>query len=288
VDINQAPFIPGQLAQATSKPYYSKFGFTQPITDFCNCGVNQYNAFEATVDLRGLHGYTARGNYLFQRSYGDGNTAYTFLYNRAAGYGNNNSIYHSQFILTQILDLPFGKGRSFASHAGPLLDDLIGGWTVSGATVLHSGVPYTVAIGSFPTGYLGENTVNVTFPDRGTGSPYAGAAHNRAQWYQGCTVAALQANTCSGFALPSQSSLGNYGINNLYGPSFVNQDVAVQKTFATIADRYRFLIRTEAFNVFNHTNLSTPNVTLTSTTAGQITAIEGNMRKLQFSLRMDF
>jgi hypothetical protein len=288
VDINQAPFIPGQLAQATSKPYYSKFGFTQPISDFCNCGVNQYNSFEATVDLRGLHGYTARGNYLFQRSYGDGNTAYTFLYNRAAGYGNNNSIYHSQFILTQIVDLPFGKGRSFASNAGPVLEHIIGGWTVSGATVLHSGVPYTVAIGSFPAGYLGENTVNVSFPDRGTGSPYAGAAHNRAQWYQGCTGAALQANTCSGFALPSQSSLGNYGINNLYGPSFVNQDVAVQKTFATIADRYRFLIRTEAFNVFNHTNLSTPNVTLTSTTAGQITAIEGNMRKLQFSLRMDF
>lgn len=288
VNINQAPFIPGQLAQATSRPYYAKFGFTQPITDFCNCAVEQYNAFESTVDLRGFHGYTARGNYLFQRSYGDGTTAYTFLYDRAAGYGNNNSIYHSQFILTQIYNLPFGRGHSFEANAGPVINELISGWTLSGATIIYSGVPYTVSIGSFPTGYLGENTVSVSFPNRGTGSPYTGAAHNRSQWYQGCTVAALQASTCAGFALPTQTSLGNFGINNLYGPSYVDQDVAVDKSFAKVADRYHFLLRAEAFNLFNHPNLSTPNTTITSTTAGQITATVGNMRRLQFSLRMDF
>jgi hypothetical protein len=288
VDINQSPLIPGQLASITTKPYYIKYGISTSILNFCNCAVAQYNAFQATVDLRNYHGYTARANYLYQRAYGDGTTGYTLLYDRAAGYGNENSIYHQQFILTQQYELPFGRGKLIGGKAGTAVNEVIGGWTLSGVTIRYSGVPYTVSIGSFPTGYLGENTVSVSFPDGGTMSPYAGAAHNRTQWYQGCTVAALQASTCGGFALPAQGNLGNFGINDLYGPAYIDQDLAIQKKFAQVAEKYNFSIRAEAFNLFNHTNLSTPNTNITSTTAGQITSIVGNMRRLQFALRMNF
>jgi hypothetical protein len=288
VDINQAPLIPGQVAQSTSKPFYSTFGLTQSINDFCNCAVAQYNALQATLDLRGSHGYTARADYLYQRAYGDGTTSYTFLYDRPAGYGNFNSIYHQQLIVTQQVDLPFGKGKAIAAHAGAVTDALIGGWVLSGVTVRHSGTPYTVSIGSFPSGYLGENTVSVSFPDRGSASPYDGATHDRNQWYKGCTVAALQAGSCGPFLLPAQTTLGNYGVNNLYGPAYIDQDVAVKKRFAQINDRYSFTIRAEAFNLFNHPNLSTPNTNITNAAAGQITSTVGNMRRLQFALRMDF
>jgi hypothetical protein len=288
VDINQAPLIPGSVAQSTSKPFYAKYGLSQAINDFCNCGVGQYNSFLATVNLRGYHGYTARANYLYQRAYGDGTTSYTFLYDRAAGYGNDNSIYHQQLIVTQQLDLPFGKGKPLASHVGPAVDSVVGGWSLSGVTIRHSGVPFTVGIGSFPSGYLGENTVSVSFPDRGPESPYAGAKHDRTQWYAPCPLASLSANTCSGFALPAVTNLGNFGINNLYGPAYIDQDLGVQKKLVQMAERYNFDIRAEAFNLFNHANLSNPNTTITGTTAGQITATAGTMRRLQFALRMTY
>ena len=284
VDINQAPFIPGQVAQSTNKPFYAKFGLTQSINNFCNCAVEQYNSFQGTVDVQRLHGYTAKGNYLFQRAYGDGTTSYTFLYDRPAGYGNNNSIYHQQAIVIQRYELPLAKFVGDSRVLKALADK----WSLSAVTSWHSGTPFTVSIGSFPSGYLGENTVSVSFPDRGATSPYVGAAHDRTQWFQGCTVAQLSAGSCGAFLLPAQTAFGNYGINNLYGPQFVNQDIAAAKRFEKIADRYQFTLRAEAFNVFNHANLSTPNTNITSSVAGQITSTVGNMRRMQFSLRMSF
>jgi hypothetical protein len=288
VNLNLSPFIPGQLASITTEPFDIKYGLSQAINDFCNCAVGQYNAFQGTVNLQHLRGYTLRGDYLYQRAYGDGTTSYTFLYDRAAGYGNNNSIYRSQLIATQFYDLPFGRGKLLASGSGKVVNNLLGDWSLSGVTIIHSGTPFTVSIGSFPSGYLGENTVSVSFPNRGAGSPYQGAQHNRNQWYQGCTVAALQNGTCAAFALPSQTALGNYGINNLYGPSYVDQDVAVQKQFAQVAERFHLSLRAEAFNVFNHPNLNTPSTNITSTSAGQITSTVSNMRRMQFAFRMNF
>ena len=85
------------------------------------------------------------------------------------------------------------------------------------------------------------------------------------------------------------NTFGDFGFNNLYGPSFVNQDMAASKTFQ-VAEKYSFTLRTDAFNVFNHTNLGLPDTSVTDATAGKITSIayNANMRRLQFSLRMDF
>ena len=288
VNLNQSPFIPGQLASINTEPFYIKYGLSQAINDFCNCAVSQYNSFQGTVSLQHFYGYTLRGDYLYQRAYGDGTTSWAFLYDRPAGYGNEDSIYHSQLIVTQFYDLPFGKGKLFASNSDKIVDDVIGGWSLSGVTIIHGGTPYTASIGSYPSGYLGENTVSVSFPNRGTASPYQGAQHNRNQWYQGCTVAALQNNTCAAFVLPAQTALGNYGINNLYGPSYADQDVALQKELAPTGERVHFSLRAEAFNVFNHPELNTPNTNITSTSAGQITSTVSNMRRMQFALRMTF
>jgi hypothetical protein len=41
--------------------------------------------------------------------------------------------------LNAVYDLPFGQGRRFAGNAGPLLDRLVGGWTVSLVSRIQSG-----------------------------------------------------------------------------------------------------------------------------------------------------
>jgi hypothetical protein len=52
-----------------------------------------------------------------------------------------------------------------------------------------------------------------------------------------------------------------------------------------ITERFSFQLRTDAKNVFNHTNLGTPNSDVQSANVGQITGIAagGVMRQLQFS-----
>jgi hypothetical protein len=48
-----------------------------------------------------------------------------------------------------IAELPFGKGRYFASNAGTALDAVIGGWQLSGLGRWTSGFPFTVDNGNF-------------------------------------------------------------------------------------------------------------------------------------------
>ena len=69
--------------------------------------------------------------------------------------------------------------------------------------------------------------------------------------------------------LPASETFGNYPINTLYGPQFVNLNAAIMKTFS-ITERTKFILRMDAANVLNHTNLGMPNNDVTSPSAGQI------------------
>ena len=52
-----------------------------------------------------------------------------------------------------IYEMPFGRGRSFASSAPRWLDEIIGGWEVSGLPSWHSGNAYFAAANAFVAGY---------------------------------------------------------------------------------------------------------------------------------------
>ena len=300
INVNQAPFVPGVTNLNTIKPYYASYGWTQSIFYFCDCAVSQYNSFQATVDIRNYHGYSAKGTYAYQESYGDGYpsqngnyTAYTFLYDRALGHGSDAYTPRTDLVIVQDYELPYGKGKTFGSNSGALANALLGGWRVNGITTYTSGLQFTALIASYPATVGGAAyaapSVGPPFPNRGTVSPYAGAAHNRTQWYVGASTAALAAGTATSFTLPAANTFGNNGFNNLYGPIYINQDLAVMKS-VLVAEKYKLTLRADAFNLFNHANLGLPDANITDSTAGKITslAVNANQRRLQFALRMDF
>jgi hypothetical protein len=90
--------------------------------------------------------------------------------------------------------------------------------------------------------------------------------------------------TGGAFLFPSSNTFGNYPINTLFGPHFIQQDLTMSKTFH-LTERIGFVLRTDARNVFNHTNLGGPNSDVQSPNAGQITGLAPGafMRSLQFS-----
>lgn len=136
-------------------------------------------------------------------------------------------------------------------------------------------------IGTYASSALRPNAGPSGRPDVGTADPFAGAKGGRDQFFVGGLGGA--------FLAPANNTFGNFARNSLFGPQFINQDLSIAKTFA-VKEHYKFSVRGETFNTFNHSNLGDPNSDVTSPDAGKITGIAPSyqMRRLQIGLRLDF
>jgi hypothetical protein len=294
INTNEAVFVPGVTNTNLDKPFFNQFGWTQSLEYYCDCSNDQYNSFQSTVKVNYLAGWTLQGNYTYQRQWGPGwdpyDSNYYFLYDRSAGYGYSSILPRNQITIAQNYEVPFGHGKKFGANISRPADFAFGGWVLGGITTYYSGLPFSPTLG---TSYPGQPNVGPNGrPDIGSGSPYSGAQGNRNQWFVGESLAELEAGT-GPFTLPAANEFGNYPINTLFGPHFIQQDFSISKRFA-ITERVGFALRMDSTNFFNHTNLGTPNNNITSGSAGQITGIAfgGNngigMRKLQFSGKINF
>jgi hypothetical protein len=289
-DANYIFFLPGFTGnQNTLRPYDGlygpryNYGNTSSIDDYCNCSNTRYDSFQGTVTMKGLAGLTLQGNYTYQLAQGNGGGGvnngpdrnYTFLYDRAAGYITNSDFPRQQWVFAANYDLPFGRGRKYGGSVNKFVDALLGGWNLSTIFTYYSGRPFYPTLDSYPgQPYTGPKTV----PDKGSGDAYA-SSKNRAHWIVG--------GFGGPFLQPAPNTFGNYPINSLYGPLFVNVDASVMKLF-NITERFKFTLRMDATNAFNHTNLDQPNADIQSANVGQITNIafsnnQGAMRRVQFS-----
>jgi len=289
---NEAIFVPGASNTNVNRPYYSKYGWTQDLSYYCDCANEQYNSAQISFKVNALAGWTLQGSYTYQRQYGTGwdpyDSNYYFFYDRAAGEGYSNTLPRQQWTLSQTFEIPVGKGRKYMSGMNKLADAAVGGWTLSGITTYYSGFPFSP---TFANSYTGKPNIGpASRPNQGTGSVYAGAQGNRNQWFQGCPVTNGAADCSSGeFLYPAANTFGNYPINTLYGPHFIQQDLTLAKTFK-LTEKLGFTLRADASNVFNHTNLGLPNTNVDQASAGQITGLAAGatVRKMQFSGTIKF
>ncbi len=283
IDPNEPIYVPGELNTNLSRPYYSKYGWTQGLGYYCDCANDSYNSLQLMFKVDALQGWTLNGSYTYQRQWGPGwgpyDPNYYFMYDRSAGYGYSDLLPRNQLTLAQTYNIPVGKGQRYLANINKWADYAIGGWTISGVTTYYSGQPFSPTLESYP----GQpNAGPSNRPDKGTGNPFAGAQGNRNQWFVG--------GVGSAFTFPAANTFGNYPINTLFGPHFIQQDVSLFKTFP-ITEKVNFVLRTDATNMFNHTNLGGPNTDIQSPTAGQITSLAfaaNNMRRLQFSGTINF
>jgi hypothetical protein len=99
-----------------------------------------------------------------------------------------------------------------------------------------------------------------------------------AEWFNTSAYAQLSTGTATG--------LGNTRYDSLLSPGAINTDLSAFKTFP-VYETVDLQFRAEAFNVFNHANLSGPNATLSSPSFGVISGASDG-RVLQFALRLSF
>lgn len=276
---NEAVYVPGVANTNLDRPYYNVYGWTNDLSYYCDCSNSHYNAFQSLVNVRAWQGWNLQASYTYQKSWNDAagyDQNYYFLYDRAAGVGNSGFLPDQQWTFAQTFDVPFGKGRRWGSNMSRVADAAFGGWELSGITTYYSGFPFSPTLENYGAQGGQPNAGTTNRPDLGTGSPYSGAQGNRNQFFVGGVGGA--------FLFPAVDTMGNYPINSLYGPHFIQQDMSIFKTFK-FTERWSFTLRTDSRNVFNHTNLGLPNGDVQSPSAGQITGLAagGYMRQLQFS-----
>lgn len=204
-------------------------------------------------------------------SVGNNSGTYTDVRNFAVDRGRSDFDRTHSFVGHVIYDLPFGRGKKYASEVPGWLNQLVGGWTATSIVTITSGEPWSVLSGQLTNSNIRGSRVDILQ------KPPTGVFHN-VSGVVGPTVfpeSVLQ-NLDQYFAIPAPGSNGNSGRNIFTGPSYWNVDMGVTKQFG-ITERINLQFRAEFFNAFNHTNFDNP---LTSTD-GSTAAFIGNSSTFQ-------
>jgi len=287
---------------------------------FGNDSSSHYNSLQLKVRRQFASGFSLQANYTWSKLVDFANTYYAIDPKVARGIGNFDRA-HS-FVMTNIWELPIGRGHHLFGDSGPVLNRLVGEWSLAAVTAAYSGLPFTPTYSSC--------AVDIGSPSIFFGSafsPYSpcrpnivGPVHitGRRQQYFTTTGGQLLQATClpsancffpgkddegfdpsTGVPLPGQTigpwqrpgagQIGNAGRNPLRGPGFFQVDLAVAKRIP-ITERVAAQFRADAFNVFNTVNLGNPNPSVDGPTGGQIFSLANGatQRQLQFSLRIEF
>jgi hypothetical protein len=270
-------------------------------TFYTNKGSSSYNGLLATLHKNLGNGLQFDLNYTWSHSIDN----VSLIANAAAfgGYGFICDVQrprecrgNSDFDVTQyfngnfIYELPFGRGKMFAGSSSRLVNEIIGGWSLSGLPNWHGGLAYFAASNAFVAGYANDAPAILTGP--------ISDLHIHLNGGHGQTLFAYANPTKANadFIGPVGFNIG--ARNNLRGPGYFDMDMGVGKSFPLRGDRLALKFRVDAFNVFNHPNFSTPSndITDSSVQFGVISSTAGtginngfeSQRVLQGSLRVEF
>ncbi len=192
-----------------------------------------------------------------------------------------------QINLNWIADLPFGRGRAYASNDSGVVDALIGGWQLSGVARWTSGFPFSVDGGQrWPTDwFLTAVTQMTTRPKTGT---FKGNGT--------VNVFADPAAAQQDFTSPLPGQVGSRNI--LRGDGYAGLDMSLAKSWKMpYNEAHRVQFRWEVFNVPNLTRFNAQSIgsssLLTSLTQspnsfGAYTSLLTQPRVMQFALRYEF
>lgn len=281
------PFFAGPISGAPNGAdgslgnYGAAYGWTQGIDYFCNCGKTDYQSLQAKITRRFANGWSLLAHYTIQRA--QNNDGSYFFIDPNLNYGTNPFNRKHNFVVSSLVELPFGKGKRFASDASGVTDAFIGGWQFNTNIFVQSGLPFDV-------GYAGSGNDRDTGPGRPDLIGDPSGPKTKEQWFNTTPIGTAG----SAFGRPARGTFGNMERNSLTGPGFWNVDASLFKRFKT-GRGTNLEFRMEVVNVFNHVNLGQPDNTVGTASdprpnAGRITgtAAQNQMRNIQFGLRFQF
>ena len=257
-------------------------------TQWFSEGVSSYNGLEVDVNRSWSNGLQFRGVYTFSKALDDGDNMNTSVATNSpafvadprqpyADYGRASFDVRHSGVIQATYDLPFARSKD--SSDSPWLTGLVKGWQASAIITLQSGLPFTPQLSYNPS-----NDGDTRNPVRPSWNPN----------FAGKVILGLPNEYFDplAFTQPLPGTYGNVGRNILQGPSLEQVDFSLAKKWA-LSERLGLQFRGEIFNLFNHTNLNTPNPVVyasatggPSPTAGVITSTATSSRQVQLGLKL--
>src|SRR5436190_8455204 len=238
-------------------------------------GHSTYNALETSFEHRFSKGLYSSVSYTFSKllNAGAGWNVYSQLTEKVISGSDRPHI----LAVSYIYDLPIGKGKPLLSHMHPVLNGILGNWTISGVQRYQSGNPIGIGCGQnlFGAGNarcnlnLGQPLLNPNWNPKIQTSSYL----NKDAFFQ-----------------PANMVYGNLSssIAQLRQPTQLNEDLAIGKSFR-FSEKKSLEFRGSAFNLANRHLLGSLTTGLTSATFGQFTNPQTNQpRNIEFNLRFSY
>jgi hypothetical protein len=277
---------------------------------FANDAYSIYHSLQTTLSRRWGNNYL-QSAYTFSKNIdatSSGNTAFNTAYNDQSNINASRGL--SDFDRRHRLSVTYTYQLPFFQHSTGLRHAALGGWELSGVTILQSGTPFSILDSGAGDAFLGLGSTPLLGASLAPGSSVASGLSG-GSLHQRLTGGYLNpaAFTPAPLLYPTQcqsdpnyctTGFGDLGRNIYRGPREQNWDASLIKYFK-IGERNEVRFTADFFNIWNHANFANPAVTdieayLAWVSAGntgngpfgQIVNSTGTPRLIQFSLRWAF
>jgi hypothetical protein len=288
--------VPGNYATA---PYANLVGTGGALLVTESSAMMNYNALQVSLRQRASRGLEYTVNYTYGRAmtnsggnYGvpsvnGSNGAFQNAYNSRADYGPAGQDVRHNLNAIAVYALPFGHDRQFGAHVNRLVDEAIGGWSLSSTLVAFTGLPDTLSS-----------------PNNSNSNSYGAARPNRYRklkivnrsiqnWWgtdPSATPCTQQTdNQVCAYGAPATNTFGSAAIGTERDPGYFQVDSSLFKDFS-ITERQKVGFRLDAFNVLNVADYGAPDSGITdgATQFGLINSVRNQERRLQLALNYKF
>src|SRR5262249_8747877 len=246
----------GQVIGAgqAGRPLLQRFGRTATTNQyFVPVGTGQYNSLQTSLERRFSAGLQLAAHYTWSKTIGVTDNSENNPRIQALAYYNLNRALVNydrthNLEITNVWELPFGKGRRWASHRG-VLSAIAGGWQVNNILSFMSGVPFSVTSSGasldLPGSSQRADQIKPAVPKLrrvGRGQSYFDPL---------------------AFAPVTQPRFGTAGFNLLRGPGVANWDFGLFREFA-LREHWKLQVRAEAFNFTNTPHFNNPDANVSN------------------------
>lgn len=249
-----------------------------------NVGNTNYNALQAKLEQRFSHGISFLVSYTQSKLIDEASSVFDASiltgpianfpvadsFNRKLERDVSNGDMPRVFVTSFTYELPFGKGKRFASSG--VVGKIFGGLELTGVGTMQSGLPLAVT----------QVTNFNAFAGFGTQRPNIVANPNLPSSEQTAT----RFFDTAAFTIAPQFTLGSASRNPVRGPHYRNLDTALIKR-VLFGEGRSFEFRAEVFNLTNTPPLGAPNTVVGSAGFGSITSA-GDPRVIQFGAKLNF
>lgn len=272
-----------------------------------------YHALQIQATKRMSSGLTVLANYSWSKNItnadseypteaaweGNGTSGALNTYNLKVEKALSQSDIPQRVVLAWTYDLPFGKGRTFANHGGPV-NVLAGGWRIAAVQKYQSGTPLSATSPGWTSGIFagGEGATGSSSRPNVVSGQNIRALHGKYVWGQSRLLNQAAFTPAANFTFGDAPRA--LGVRELFN---TGEDFNVTKAIPMFTERVHTDFRVEFFDLFNRHRFTGFDTSVTCSTSptqtcnplvntnsnfGNASGLAYGPRNVQGSLRLTF